>query len=794
LFSTRTFFFELSGLLNQKIERKYKLNARIIRIIIFILILSLSTLACGLVSGNPAADIDLSPTETLVVTQPTKEPPKEETPKEPSPTKAASESANAPQIPLGEEQRSEKGGYAFLVVPDYVIEETEGYALLVAPDGDASNGPAFFMLGGLLPESQTLDGLFEEQMQNIGLGLGMEISDPREVTVDGAPGRSIDLNGLNDGQIPVAGRITTVLVTPNQMFVFGAMAPADRWEEIAGIYDALQASITFFEPTVSGMEPEEASPAGDEIRQWAKYAYASSSYGDPDWHATQATGAPDTLVDECQDLPTAWASEGSDTVEWLELVYETPVIPTEINIIQTHSPDQVVKVELIDSAGLYQEVYTGVPMDRWEECPYTLSIPVNVNFAAGGLKITLDQSVIGTSWNEIDAVELVGFPVDGAASEPTEIPASLPPDGDVLSLQDPPLYADSVGQVKFRLAELGYEICMITTDFYNHQTEAAVHHFQMVNGLEADGIVGPQTSEALFAEDAVPAPVVNVKAVSPNANFPVMEGVAILSDGMALVILDENGTIHVFAVADGEYMGSFIAEALPAEEDYQPNAMVAIGNTLWLAQQGPGDALLQAYDVAGEPVEGLLHPIFDESIHFPSDGLHHAITSDGTRIWVLAEDLDNQQLMIQPIDLNSRSAGEPIRLGMSSDSGTGYSLTYDSSSGLLWVAYGDDVFGELGIVWVDPDRGEVGKALGPCGTQALFAGGYLLVAHRNDTPWASPDPAPIWVVDPASGEIVAHIPLEGRALAMASEGSRVWIMVYDDSTLDASVLEFTIVP
>jgi hypothetical protein len=29
---------------------------------------------------------------------------------------------------------------------------------------------------------------------------------------------------------------------------------------------------------------------------------------------------------------------------------------------------------------------------------------------------------------------------------------------------------------------------------------------------------------------------------------------------------------------------------------------------------------------------------------------------------------------------------------------------------------------------------------------------------------------------------------------MASEGSRVWIMVYEDSTLDASVLEFTIVP
>jgi hypothetical protein len=99
-------------------------------------------------------------------------------------------------------------------------------------------------------------------------------------------------------------------------------------------------------------------------------------------------------------------------VEWLELVYETPVIPTEINIIQTHSPDQVVKVELIDRAGLYHEIYTGVPVDRWMECPFTLSISVDVDYAVGGLKITIDQSVIASPWNEIDAVELVGFPVE----------------------------------------------------------------------------------------------------------------------------------------------------------------------------------------------------------------------------------------------------------------------------------------------------------------------------------------------------------------------------------------------
>jgi len=753
----------------------------------FIAILIFPILACKMFSGEPTLEEAkaASPTNTLATAKAT-----HVASEEALPTSTVVESDVVPDVPMGEEHRSEVGGYTFRMVPDYTLEEMEGYTSLVAPDGDAQNGPAMILLGGIRGESLTLDQLYDDQINN--MGANYDVTKTQDVIVGGAPGRSLDITGKN-GDVDVVGRITIVLVNPHQMFLIGVMSPVDRWEESLDIFEALQASITFFEPKATNSEPDEVTPiAGDEIRQWAEYAYASSSYGDPEWHATQATGAPDTQVDICKDVPSAWAAAEPDTVEWIELLYEIPVVPTEINIIQTYAPDQVAKVELIDSAGLYQEIYNALPSDHEGECPYTLSIPVDVNYAVGGLRITIDQSVMGTSWNEIDAVELVGYPLDGAVNEATEIPASLPLDGDVLSLQDPPLYTDNVGQVKFRLAELGYDICMITTNFYNHQTEAAVRHFQTLNGLEADGIVGSQTLEALFAEDAAPAPAINTVALSPQASFPVMEGVAILSDGMALVILDESGNIHVFAIADGEYLGSFIAEPLPGEEDYQTNAMVAIGNTLWLAQQGPGDALLQAYDVAGEPVEGLLHPIFDESIHFPSNSMHHAIASDGTRVWVLTEDLANQQLSIQPIDLNSRNAGEPIRLGMSSDSGNGYSLTYDSGSGLLWAAYGDDVFGELGIVWVDPDRGEVGKALGPCGTQAIYADGYLLVAHLNFTPWASLDPEPIWVVDPSNGEIVAHIPLEGRVLAMASKDSQVWVMVYDDSALDASLLQITL--
>ena len=108
-------------------------------------------------------------------------------------------------------------------------------------------------------------------------------------------------------------------------------------------------------------------------------------------------------------MATAWALAGNSSVEWLELDYVSPVYPSEVNVVQTHSPDQVVKVELIDVNGTYHEVYTGKPRDKSDECPYTLSIQVTeAYFLAVGVRVTIDQSVIPATWNEIDAVELIG--------------------------------------------------------------------------------------------------------------------------------------------------------------------------------------------------------------------------------------------------------------------------------------------------------------------------------------------------------------------------------------------------
>ena len=158
------------------------------------------------------------------------------------------------------------------------------------------------------------------------------------------------------------------------------------------------------------------------IQQWAVDAEASSEWGSSDWTARQAIGASNTF--ECGDIETAWAAAGKDTVEWINLYYDVPVYPTQIRVIETFNPDQVVRIDLIDMQGKFVEVYTAQPQKVDSPCPYPLSVSVNRNdILAQGARITIDQSVLGLEWNEIDAVEIVGVPGEGTPVRP---PTSTP--------------------------------------------------------------------------------------------------------------------------------------------------------------------------------------------------------------------------------------------------------------------------------------------------------------------------------------------------------------------------------
>ncbi len=151
-----------------------------------------------------------------------------------------------------------------------------------------------------------------------------------------------------------------------------------------------------------------AQEEGDPIRQWASSATATSEYSSDGWNAMQATGEPNT--EECGDYRTAWASARSNGVDTLTVYFETPVYPTQVNIHQSYNPGSITGISLI----AYESETTitvNNSADPGGPCPGVLTVnlleadelPLII-----GVNIELDQREIG-NWNEIDAVELVGY-------------------------------------------------------------------------------------------------------------------------------------------------------------------------------------------------------------------------------------------------------------------------------------------------------------------------------------------------------------------------------------------------
>lgn len=98
-------------------------------------------------------------------------------------------------------------------------------------------------------------------------------------------------------------------------------------------------------------------------------------------------------------------------------------------------------------------------------------------------------------------------PAPGSTAAPADITPAVAY-GRSLALQDPPLQGDDVRAVQLRLRDLGYRQVGEVDGAYGPLTEGAVRAFQQLNGLEVDGVVGPQTWERLFGPAATPGAAV----------------------------------------------------------------------------------------------------------------------------------------------------------------------------------------------------------------------------------------------------------------------------------------------
>ena len=248
-------------------------------IIFVVLLISLLSVSCG--SKDQAGDDQAIGTKQEVE----------------SPSSEQIIQTDLPLVQLGDVYRSPEGGYEFRVVPDYLLEEFAGIISMQAPDADPETGPLFMLVGGLNEETKTTEQLLEDFRQ--GLGQEGEIRDREQITIGGIPGLMVNFDASVEGE-PTAGRAVFVAVTPTQVFSLFSFAPSElSGGELSDIFDALIASLNFFEPELdTAGEPEipeavvsDDAARGELIRQWASSAVASSEYSNPDYAATQATGA-----------------------------------------------------------------------------------------------------------------------------------------------------------------------------------------------------------------------------------------------------------------------------------------------------------------------------------------------------------------------------------------------------------------------------------------------------------------------------------------------------------------------
>ncbi|MFH2021317.1 MAG: hypothetical protein ABIJ34_07930 [archaeon] len=172
---------------------------------------------------------------------------------------------------------------------------------------------------------------------------------------------------------------------------------------------------------LSSCAKETPLPIPQATVQWADSASASSSYGGKfgenrdDNSPFAATGEPD--VSECGDNPRAWAQkEEDDGEQWIELTYYDEVFVSKIKIYETSGVGAIRKIELKNpETKNYFTFWEGAYKTKL--CPYVLdksysvkenNITINMTpVKTDTIRITLDTDTPG--WNEIDAVELIGY-------------------------------------------------------------------------------------------------------------------------------------------------------------------------------------------------------------------------------------------------------------------------------------------------------------------------------------------------------------------------------------------------
>jgi sugar lactone lactonase YvrE len=313
-------------------------------------------------------------------------------------------------------------------------------------------------------------------------------------------------------------------------------------------------------------------------------------------------GAPN--VSSCGDDINAWASESSSGVDWLEVSYIVPVVPTEINIYESYNPHQIVKVEVLDTASTYHTVYTGDPQ-AVDTCPYIFTVEVrNADYQAVAVKISIDQSVLGTSWNEIDAVELVGM--GDAALLPTAAPGTPEP---TVAIQPTPLGGKPPAGFVWRLSRQPGDLFYAGAGL----TIGPDGNIYFVDALARFHVISPDGELLKTVEDYDHMFVTADIDVGPDGNLYIADWG---SDNYPIIVYATDGTFIRAWGSKGKDNGQF--------GDYSPDYLAVCNSQVFVVDKNKDASdndieRVQVFDLQGNFVR--LWSITDVESSFSTNGI-----------------------------------------------------------------------------------------------------------------------------------------------------------------------------
>lgn len=342
-----------------------------------------------------------------------------------------------------------------------------------------------------------------------------------------------------------------------------------------------------------------------------------------------------------------------------------------------------------------------------------------------------------------------------------------------LALQDPPLQSDAVTELQQRLLRLGYAEVGWVDGVFSAQTDAAVRHFQYLNGLWVDGVVDEATHTALFA-----------KTAAKNLPPPPFPG-DVLREGLSL---DDDQALHARLSALGYIpqdeqdwiMNRYGAHTRLGVERFQrANGLQVTG----VVDLGTWQVLFSPWAVDADGVAALSRPAVPwTTTIFPIVYDPFALAYDGQRLWVALVGEGSHASFVMPIDPASSALGisAPILIdggGAPADYSLGNLLF---AKGRLWL-----LFSNAGsspavpfIRTLRPDLGSLGKPFqfaacpdGYCfpSTAFGFDGGRVWAGAGNQVVAIHPTTFRLERTYPVSWLTMGAMVFDGRCMWMQGE-------------------------